>query len=40
LQYRALVHGVAAARYWDWGDDDREFDSTTIWRDITRVTSI
>ncbi|HEY2817764.1 MAG TPA: 3'-5' exonuclease [Casimicrobiaceae bacterium] len=25
LQYRALVHGVAAARYWDWGDDDRDF---------------
>jgi len=25
LQYRALVHGVPAARYWDWGDDDREF---------------
>jgi len=25
LQYRALVHGVGAARYWDWGDDDRDF---------------
>jgi len=25
LQYRALVHGIAAARYWDWGDDDRDF---------------
>jgi len=25
LHYRSLVHGVAAARYWDWGDDDREF---------------
>ncbi|MEO5701174.1 MAG: 3'-5' exonuclease [Casimicrobiaceae bacterium] len=25
LHYRALVHGVAAARYWDWGDDDKEF---------------
>jgi len=25
LQYRALVHGVAASRYWDWGDDDRDF---------------
>jgi len=25
LQYRALIHGVAAARYWDWGDDDRDF---------------
>ncbi len=25
LHYRALIHGVAAARYWDTGDDDREF---------------
>ena len=25
LNYRALMHGVTAARYWDWGDDDREF---------------
>ena len=25
LSYRAMVHGVTAARYWDWGDDDREF---------------
>jgi 3'-5' exonuclease len=25
LQYRALVHGISAARYWDWGDDDRDF---------------
>jgi predicted PolB exonuclease-like 3'-5' exonuclease len=25
LNYRALIHGVTAARYWDWGDDDREF---------------
>ncbi len=25
LHHRALVHGVAAARYWDWGDDDRDF---------------
>jgi len=24
LQHRALIHGVAAARYWDWGDEDRE----------------
>ena len=23
--YRALIHGVTAARYWDWGDEDREF---------------
>jgi hypothetical protein len=25
LQQRALIHGVAAAKYWDWGDDDRDF---------------
>ena len=25
LQYRALVHGVVAARYWETGDEDREF---------------
>ena len=25
LHYRAMIHGVTAARYWDWGDDDREF---------------
>lgn len=25
LQHRALVHGVSAGRYWDWGDEDREF---------------
>lgn len=25
LHYRALVHGVAASRYWDQGNDDREF---------------
>jgi 3'-5' exonuclease len=25
LNYRALIHGVSAARFWDWGDDDREF---------------
>jgi len=25
LNYRALVHGVQARRYWDLGDDDREF---------------
>jgi len=25
LQHRALIHGVAAARYWDWGDEDRDF---------------
>lgn len=25
LHYRALVHGIAAPRYWDLGQDDREF---------------
>ena len=25
LHYRSLVHGVQARRYWDMGDDDREF---------------
>jgi 3'-5' exonuclease len=25
LHYRAMVHGVAAARYWETGDDDRDF---------------
>jgi len=25
LHHRALIHGVAAAKYWDWGDDDKEF---------------
>lgn len=25
LHYRGLVHGVQAPRYWDMGDDDREF---------------
>jgi len=25
LHYRGLVHGVSAPRYWDTGDDDREF---------------
>jgi predicted PolB exonuclease-like 3'-5' exonuclease len=25
LHHRAMIHGVAARRYWDWGDDDREF---------------
>lgn len=25
LHYRGLVHGAAAARYWDQGDDDRDF---------------
>jgi hypothetical protein len=25
LHYRGLIHGVAAARYWEMGDDDRDF---------------
>jgi predicted PolB exonuclease-like 3'-5' exonuclease len=25
LHYRALLHGVQAPRYWDMGNDDREF---------------
>ncbi|APZ42369.1 3'-5' exonuclease [Acidihalobacter ferrooxydans] len=25
LHYRALLHGIAAPRYWEIGDDDREF---------------
>jgi predicted PolB exonuclease-like 3'-5' exonuclease len=25
LHYRAMVHGITAARYWEWGDDDRDF---------------
>lgn len=25
LHHRAMIHGVTAPRYWDWGDDDREF---------------
>jgi 3'-5' exonuclease len=25
LHYRGLIHGVAAARYWDLGEDDRDF---------------
>jgi 3'-5' exonuclease len=25
LNHRALIHGVTAARFWDWGDDDRDF---------------
>lgn len=25
LHYRGLIHGVAARRYWDMGEDDREF---------------
>jgi len=25
LHYRSLLHGVSAPKYWDWGDDDRDF---------------
>jgi predicted PolB exonuclease-like 3'-5' exonuclease len=25
LHYRGLIHGVRAARYWDMGDEDRDF---------------
>jgi len=25
LNYRALIHGVTAARFWEWGDNDRDF---------------
>ncbi len=25
LHYRAMVHGVSAPRYWDMGEDDRDF---------------
>jgi predicted PolB exonuclease-like 3'-5' exonuclease len=25
LHYRAMIHGVTAARYWDWGDEDKDF---------------
>jgi predicted PolB exonuclease-like 3'-5' exonuclease len=25
LHHRAMIHGVAAPRYWDWGDEDRDF---------------
>lgn len=25
LHYRALLHGITAARYWDMGEDDRDF---------------
>lgn len=25
LHYRGMIHGVQAPRYWDMGDDDREF---------------
>jgi predicted PolB exonuclease-like 3'-5' exonuclease len=25
LNHRALIHGVTAAKFWEWGDDDRDF---------------
>jgi predicted PolB exonuclease-like 3'-5' exonuclease len=25
LNHRALINGVTAAKFWDWGDDDRDF---------------
>jgi predicted PolB exonuclease-like 3'-5' exonuclease len=25
LHYRALIHGINASRYWDLGDDDKDF---------------
>ncbi len=25
LNYRALIHGVTAEKFWDWGDGDRDF---------------
>ena len=25
LHHRSLIHQVAAPRYWEWGDDDRDF---------------
>jgi predicted PolB exonuclease-like 3'-5' exonuclease len=25
LNHRALIHGITAAKFWDWGDDDRDF---------------
>lgn len=25
LHYRTLIHGIAASRYWDMGEDDRDF---------------
>ena len=25
LNHRALIHGVTASKYWDWGEEDREF---------------
>ncbi|MBA3505775.1 MAG: 3'-5' exonuclease [Betaproteobacteria bacterium] len=25
LHHRALIHGITAEKYWDWGDGDRDF---------------
>ena len=25
LNYRGLAHGVSAPRFWEWGDEDRDF---------------
>jgi len=25
LNHRALIHGLTAARFWEWGDEDRDF---------------
>jgi 3'-5' exonuclease len=25
LNHRALIHGATAAKFWEWGDEDREF---------------
>ena len=25
LNHRAMIHGVAGGKFWDWGDNDREF---------------
>ena len=25
LNHRSLIYGVSASRYWDWGEDDRDF---------------
>jgi predicted PolB exonuclease-like 3'-5' exonuclease len=25
IHHRCMIHGVCAPRYWDWGDDDKDF---------------
>ena len=42
LHYRALKHGISSSRYWDTGDDNREFRynnylSRFHWRDIVGI---